>query len=145
MLEGVKYVYAEIYKTALHRPLMSFAQTAFGGLAVSQWYHGWWDCNIDGRPAKMVWQVVNDSRTTCNGNVCSTTSGVKTIGWFSDNRSPWVRLGINYTIGDRLGIRYLGSEPDNWELTFNASTLTANGWTTWRGNRYPLMCWNRLR
>lgn len=113
------------------------------GLAVTQWYHGMWDCRIDGRPAQMQWSVVNDSRTSCNGDICSTTSGVKTVGRFSDNGSRWVPLAINWSSGNRLGIRYQGAEPDNWFLQFSDRTRIATGWTTWRGNRYPLQCQNR--
>lgn len=123
---------------------LSASSSAFAGLVAKQWYHGWWDCNIDGRPARMVWEVVDDSKTTCSGDICSTTSGVKTIGWFSDNGGPWVRLGINYGWdSNRLGIRYMGQEPDNWYLDFNSQNITAVGKTTWRGQQYPLSCWNR--
>lgn len=111
----------------------------------SEWFFGTWDCNIDGRPAKMQWYVVDDPQTTCNGNVCSTSSGVKVVGRFSDNGSPWVPLGKRYSKsqGKELGIRYLGKEQDNWLLKYNNTTKVANGWTTWHGNRYPLQCKNK--
>jgi Family of unknown function (DUF6006) len=110
--------------------------------AVTEWFFGTWNCNIDGRPAKMQWYVVDDSQTTCDGNICSSTSGVKVVGRFSDNGSPWVPLGKRYSNSQRkeLGIRYLGKEQDNWLLKFDSTTKVANGWTTWRGNRYPLQC-----
>jgi Family of unknown function (DUF6006) len=57
---------------------------------VAGWWGGNWNCNIDGRPARMRWNVVDDSQTTCNGNICSTTSGVRWKGSFSDNGSRWV-------------------------------------------------------
>jgi Family of unknown function (DUF6006) len=56
------------------------------------WWGGNWNCNIDGRSARMRWNVVDDSQTTCNGNICSTTSGVRWQGSFSDNGSRWVPL-----------------------------------------------------
>jgi len=59
---------------------------------VTQWYFGSWDCNIDGRNAKMQWLVVDDPQTQCDGDVCRTTSGVKVVGQFSDNGSAWVSL-----------------------------------------------------
>lgn len=108
-----------------------------------EWYFGTWDCNIDGRPAKMQWRVVNDPQTTCNGNICSSTSGVKVVGHFSDNGGPWVPLAKRGSSPTSLSIRYLGAEQDNWYLRYNASTRSAQGWTTWRGNRYPLSCSNR--
>ena len=106
----------------------------------SQWYFGKWNCSIDGRPAKMQWLVVDDPQTTCDGNVCSSSSGVKVIGRFSDNGSAWVPLSKRYLRGNDFGIRYLGTEQDNWLLRYNPKSKSADGWTTWRGNRYPLQC-----
>jgi hypothetical protein len=118
---------------------------AKAGLAVREWFFGTWDCTIDGRPAQMQWYVVDDPQTTCNGGVCSSTSGVRVVGRFSDNGSAWVPLGKRFSSSQRndLGIRYLGGEQDNWYLKYNPSTRVADGWTTWRGNRYPLQCRNR--
>ena len=109
----------------------------------TQWFFGNWDCLIDGRPAQMQWSVVNNPQTQCNGDVCSTTSGVKLVGRFSDSRSPWVNLSKQWSNRSELGIRYLGREQDNWYLRQDSRTKIATGWTTWRGNRYPLQC--RLR
>ncbi|MEH1821084.1 hypothetical protein FD723_01380 [Nostoc sp. C052] len=110
-----------------------------------EWFFGLWDCNIDGRPAQMQWKVVDDPQTTCSGDVCSTTSGVRLVGRFSDNGSAWVPLGKRFSSTKRqdLGIRYLGAEQDNWYLKYNSHTKIADGWTTWRGKRYPLQCRNR--
>jgi hypothetical protein len=105
-----------------------------------EWYFGNWDCNIDGRPAQMQWYVVDDPQTICSGNICSTTSGVRTVGRFSDNGSPWVPLERQWSTSSQLGIRYLGNEQDNWYLSYNSGTQVADGWTTWRGNQYPLQC-----
>ena len=106
----------------------------------TQWFFGNWDCLIDGRPAQMQWSVVNNPQTQCNGDVCSTTSGVKLVGRFSDSRSPWVNLSKQWSNRSELGIRYLGREQDNWYLRQDSRTKIATGWTTWRGNRYPLQC-----
>ena len=109
---------------------------------VREWYFGTWDCNIDGRPAQMQWYVVDDPQTTCNGDICSSTSGVRVVGRFSDNGGPWVPLAKRSSNSrtSELGIRYLGNEQDNWYLKYNNRTRVADGWTTWRGNRYPLQC-----
>jgi Family of unknown function (DUF6006) len=118
---------------------------AKAGLVASEWFFGLWDCNIDGRPAQMQWRVVDDSQTTCSGDVCSTTSGVRIAGRFSDNGSAWVPLEKRFSSRKKqdLGIRYLGGEKDNWYLKYNSLTKVADGWTTWRGNRYPLQCRNK--
>jgi hypothetical protein len=106
-----------------------------------QWYFGNWNnCKIDGRPARMQWKVVDDPQTQCNGNICSSTSGVKVIGRFSDNGSAWVPLAVRYNRTNEVGIRYLGREQDDWMLRYNPSNRVATGYTTWRGNRYALSC-----
>ena len=45
------------------------ANHASASQAVSQWYFGLWNCNIDGRPAQMQWYVVDDPQTTCSDGV----------------------------------------------------------------------------
>jgi Family of unknown function (DUF6006) len=111
----------------------SFVQT--------KWYFGNWNnCLIDGRPAKMQWKVVDDPQTSCDGNVCSSSSGVKVVGRFSDNGGAWVPLKVQSSSGNDLKIRYQGAEPDNWFLRYSPTKKSASGWTTWRGNRYPLSC-----
>ena len=122
-----------------------FGSSAQASQVVSQWYFGKWDCSIDGRRAKMQWLVVDDPQTSCSDGVCSSSSGVKVIGRFSDNGSAWVPLAQRYLRGNDFGIRYLGNEQDNWLLRYNPSTKVANGWTTWRGNKYPLQCTLRSR
>ena len=111
----------------------------------NQWYFGSWNCNIDGRNSKMDWLVVDDPQTKCDGDVCSTTSGVKVVGRFSDNGSAWVSLAKHSANSTSLSIRYLGQEQDNWFLRYNVKSGRAIGWTTWRGKRYPLSCANRRR
>lgn len=123
--------------------VMALPTRAQASMLVSEWFFGRWDCRIDGRPAQMQWLVVNDPQTRCDGDICSTTSGVKLVGRFSDNGSAWVPLAKQWSNRTDLGIRYLGREPDNWFLRYSDRTRVATGWTTWRGSRYPLSCWNR--
>ncbi|MBD2343873.1 DUF6006 family protein [Anabaena subtropica] len=125
--------------------LILVSNNAEASQIASEWFFGSWNCNIDGRPAQMEWKVVDDPKTTCSGGVCSRTSGVRLVGRFSDNGSAWVPLGRRFSSRQKqdLGIRYLGTEQDNWYLRYNSSTRIANGWTTWRGNRYPLQCRKR--
>ncbi|MEE3717825.1 DUF6006 family protein [Tumidithrix elongata RA019] len=114
---------------------------AIASQVATEWYFGRWNCNIDGRSARMQWSVVNDPQTNCSGGVCSTTSGVRIVGRFSDNGSAWVPLAKQRSSSTTLNIRYLGAEQDNWFLRYDRSSNIANGWTTWRGNRYSLRCW----
>jgi Family of unknown function (DUF6006) len=103
------------------------------------WWGGNWNCNIDGRSARMRWNVVDDSQTTCNGNICSTTSGVRWQGSFSDNGSRWVPL-TNPREGHQGGLYFRHADGNQWYLPKPTGNRTT-GWTTWNGKRYPLSCW----
>jgi Family of unknown function (DUF6006) len=106
---------------------------------VGGWWSGVWNCNIDGRPARMRWSIVDDSRTTCNGDVCSTSSGVRWKGSFSDNGSRWVPL-TDPSQANRGGLFFYHADGNQWYLPKPTGNRT-EGWTTWNGKRYPLACW----
>ena len=106
---------------------------------VAGWWGGDWNCNIDGRPARMRWNVVDDSQTTCNGDTCSTSSGVRWNGSFSDNGSRWVPL-TNPRQVNRGGLYFRHADGNQWYLPKPTGNRTT-GWTTWNGKRYPLSCW----
>ena len=110
---------------------------AFAGL-VSGWWGGSWSCNIDGRPARMQWTPVDDSQTTCHDGVCTTTSGARWSGRFSDNGSPWVPLTAARS-GNQGGLFFRHADGNQWYLAKPVSNQTS-GWTTWNGRRYPLSC-----
>jgi len=116
----------------------SVSSSATASQAVG-WWGGNWTCNIDGRPARMQWKVVDDSQTTCNGDTCSTTSGVRWVGSFSDNGSRWVPL-TNPREGNRGGLYFRHADGNQWYLSKPTGSRTT-GWTTWNGQRYPLSCW----
>jgi hypothetical protein len=103
----------------------------------TQWYFGRWSCSIDGRPATMVWEVRDDPQTSCNGNTCSTSSGVKVVGFFKERTGPWVRL---YRVrSSDVGLAMLYNNVDAWVLNRRGARAAA-GHTTWQGGRYPLSC-----
>ena len=106
---------------------------------VPGWWGGTWTCNIDGRPARMKWSAVDDSETTCNGDVCSSTSGVRWQGSFSDNGSRWVPL-TDPSKGKKGGLFFRHADGNQWYLPEPKRNKTT-GWTTWNGRRYPLSCW----
>ncbi|MBD2516612.1 hypothetical protein H6G93_16640 [Nostoc sp. FACHB-973] len=119
---------------------LSFAISAPSSAGtLSGWWYGDWNCNIDGRPARMRWNVVDDSQTTCNGNDCWTSSGVRWNGSFSDNGSRWVAL-TDPRKGNRGGLYFRHADGNQWYLPQPTDNKTT-GWTTWNGQRYPLSCW----
>ncbi|MFZ5717049.1 MAG: DUF6006 family protein [Bradyrhizobium sp.] len=115
---------------------------ACGSAPASQvvgWWGGTWSCNIDGRSARMKWVAVDDSQTTCNGGTCTSSSGVRWSGSFSDNGSRWVKL-TNPRSGTQGGVYFHHADGNKWYLAKPVSNK-AVGWTTWNGQRYALSCW----
>ncbi|MFM7887955.1 MAG: DUF6006 family protein [Pseudanabaena sp.] len=112
---------------------------ASASMVVGKWWNGEWRCNIDGRSARMRWYVADDSQTTCNGETCSNTSGVRWAGKFSDNGSPWVSL-TDPKEGNRGGLYFRHADGNQWYLPKPTGNRT-KGWTTWNGQRYSLSCW----
>lgn len=113
------------------------ASPAGASQVAGQWWFGEWRCTIDGRPARMSWRVVDDPQTQCQGNVCSTSSGVKVVGRFSDNGSRWVPLTSPQNSGAMLRFRH--ADGNRWQLTRSNANL-AVGNTVWQGRQFPLSC-----
>ena len=111
---------------------------------VSGWWGGTWACSIDGRPAQMKWVVVDAPQTTCNSDgICTTTSGARWKGSFSDNGSPWVQL-TEPRRGQQGGLFFRHADGNQWYLPKPTGNRTS-GWTTWNGQRYPLSCQRMTR
>lgn len=108
------------------------------GMLVGEWWDGSWRCKIDGRPARMVWTVVDDPQSTSNGGIGTTTSNVKRIGRFSDNGSPWVSLS-DARKDNKGGLFFRHADGNQWYLP-NPQGGKTSGWTTWQGKRYSLVC-----
>lgn len=111
---------------------------AYAGM-VSGWWGGSWTCNIDGRPARMNWSVVDNSQTTCQGDTCTSTSGVRWKGSFSDNGARWVPLS-KARLGNQGGLFFRHADGNQWYLPRPQGNRTT-GWTTWNSQRYRLSCW----
>jgi hypothetical protein len=106
---------------------------------VAGWWGGNWACNIDGRPARMKWIAVDDSQTSCDGNICTTSTGARWKGSFSDNGSRWVPL-TDARRGNQGGLYFRHADGNQWYLPQPVNNRT-KGWTTWNGQRYALSCW----
>lgn len=116
---------------------LALGSSAQASMGVTQWYNGTWNCTIDGRPSVMRWRYVDDSQTNCSGGVCSSTSGVALRGSFSDNGSAFVRLTRIASNSTVLTMRH--PDGNSWRLVMRAPGR-ADGYTTWNGRRYPLIC-----
>lgn len=100
------------------------------------WYHGNWNCRIDGRPAQMRWEVRSKTVQSCRGNICSQYQTAYHQGWFSDNGARFVPLTYVSSTGSTLTLRH--ADGNTWFLRYSGGR--ANGHTTWNGRRYPLSC-----
>lgn len=125
-------------------PLLQSVVLAFGlcsaahASMVGGWWGGSWKCNIDGRPARMNWAAVDDSESSCDGDTCTSTSGAKWSGKFSDNGSRWVPLR-DAREGSKGGVFFRHADGNQWYLAKPVGGK-AQGYTTWQGKRYPLAC-----
>jgi Family of unknown function (DUF6006) len=119
--------------------LFATTLTAHASTVAPGWWSGSWQCTIDGRPARMKWSVVDVGGTSCDGEVCTSTSEVAWRGRFSDNGSQWVSL-TNARPGRSGGLYFNHADGNKWYLPRPTANRT-KGWTTWQGNRYPLSCW----
>ena len=85
----------------------------------------------------MEWLAADDQQTSCDGDICSTSMGVKVVGRYSDKGQPWANLTVAGSSSAQLTMRYAGG--DRWQLNQESEGI-ASGWSTWQGKRYALSC-----
>jgi hypothetical protein len=122
---------------ALFAAVVLSSNSGFAGQVASQFYHGTWNCTLDGRSSKMTWKVVGDTQTTCSGGLCSVTHGVKEVGSFRDSTGPWVPLTLLGTSTQSITFRH--ADGNKWYLA-RSGTRRMDGHSNWQGNQYPLSC-----
>lgn len=124
-------------------------QAALAGLINGDWV-GHYNCVIDGRPSKLIIDVVDDKQTICQNGYCTTVHSVRYDLRFSDNGGPWVNLPTrpftsddppsNHTV-HLLPVRH-GNDP--WLLVLHSGNDHISGYTTWQGTVFGFQC-ERLR
>jgi len=123
--------------------LLAAALSMVGGVhasTVSGWWGGDWKCSIDSRPARMRWVPVSTNSGSCDGDgTCSSASGARWSGRFSDNGARWVDLS-DARPGKQGGLFFRHADGNQWYLA-KPEGNRSTGWTTWNGSRYPLSCW----
>ena len=91
----------------------------------SQWFAGTWTGTIDGRPATMRWRVTGSGK------------GRQIVGEFSDGSSgSYVPLNYDSHTPDELFFRH--ADGNSWYLA-RKQDGQASGYTTWNGQKYPLV------
>lgn len=114
------------------------AQNAQASTAPGGWYVGKWSCQLDGRPTKMEWRIVNVDYGGDNGDGTATSAaGAEIRGRLWDRDGPWAKLTRTGSTASTLSFRHADGNP--WFLRTQDSR-TAKGYSTWQGQRYPFEC-----
>lgn len=100
------------------------------------WYMGDWRCTLDGRPTRIVWDVVSVDHGSSHGDVGTSVAGAELRGRFWD-RGAMVRLSFGRATSTALYFKH--PDGNNWYLR-RTSPTQATGYSTWEGRRYPLAC-----
>ena len=81
--------------------------------AAPQWYNGHWKCTLDGRATKMRWGTETDRKTSdcrydkaSKERICTSSSGIKTVGAFWDRNGPWKKLALQRSDARSLTFRH---------------------------------------
>ncbi len=116
--------------------LSAFTTGAEAGTAPGGWYTGKWSCQLDGRPTRMEWRIVNVDY----GGPGTSVAGAELRGRLWDRNGPWATLTRTGSTASTLTFRH--ADGNRWFLRRGGGN-TASGYSTWQGNRYPFDCRKR--
>lgn len=134
---SVLLLYATILSGSVHA-------SSFSG--PSDWT-GFWECNLDGRPA-LLSLGREDLYRDLGGGISSLCHDCTIGGEISDNGGPWTRVEKRSltnddppaSVTDHL-LPLLLNGQDHWLLMIHTWDRTyASGYTTWNGRPYGLQC-----
>ena len=100
------------------------------------WYMGDWRCTLDGRPTRIVIDVVSVEHGSHDGHVGTSVAGAERRARFWD-RGSWVNLSLGRATSTALHFKH--PDGNDWYLRRTTATQ-ATGYSTWNGRRYPLAC-----
>lgn len=100
------------------------------------WYMGDWRCTLDGRPTRIVWDVVSVDRGSSDGDIGTSIAGAERRGRFWD-RGSWANLSLGRATSTTIHFKH--ADGNNWFLR-RISATQARGNSTWNGRPYPLAC-----
>ena len=121
---------------ALFGAALAFSAPATASQVAGTWYMGDWRCTLDGRPTRIVWDVVSVDHGSNQGDVGTSIAGAERRGRFWD-RGSWVTLSLGRATSTTLNFRH--PDGNSWFLRRTSATQ-ATGYSTWQGRRYPLAC-----
>lgn len=100
------------------------------------WYMGDWRCTLDGRPTRIVFDVVSVEHREHQGHSGTSVSGAERRGRFWD-RGAWANLSLERATSTSVHFKH--ADGNNWFLR-RISATQARGNSTWNGRPYPLSC-----
>ena len=109
---------------------------AAAGQVAGGWYMGDWRCTLDGRPTRIVWDVVSVDHGSSHGEVGTSVAGAERRGRFWD-RGSWANLSLGRATSTTVHFKH--ADGNNWFLR-RISATQATGNSTWNGRPYPLSC-----
>lgn len=122
--------------TALLAGVLAGGGPAAASQVAGGWYMGDWRCTLDGRPTRIVWDVVSVDHGASHGDVGTSVAGAERRGRFWD-RGSWANLSLGRATSTTVHFKH--ADGNNWHLR-RASATQATGYSTWEGRRYPLSC-----
>jgi hypothetical protein len=122
--------------SALFAAAFAAGAPATAGQVAGTWYMGDWRCTLDGRPTRIVVDVVSVDHGSNHGDVGTSVAGAEMRARFWD-RGTWVNLSLSRSTSTTFNFRH--PDGNSWFLRKTSATQ-ANGYSTWRGRRYPLAC-----
>ena len=121
---------------ALAAAAMAGGAPAGASQVAGGWYMGNWRCTLDGRPTRIVWDVVSVEHGGHHGDHGTSVAGAERRGRFWD-RGSWVTLSFGRATSTALYFKH--PDGNDWYLRRTSATQ-ASGHSTWQGRRYPLAC-----
>jgi hypothetical protein len=100
------------------------------------WFMGDWQCTLDGRATRIVWDTVSVEHGAHHGDHGTSVAGAQRRGRFWD-RGAWANLSFGRATSTTLHFKH--ADGNNWFLR-RLSPTTARGNSTWNGRPYPLAC-----
>jgi hypothetical protein len=125
--------------SALFAAALAGSAPATAGQVVGTWYMGDWRCTLDGRPTRILVDVVSVDHGSNHGDIGTSVAGAERRARFWD-RGTWVTLSLGRSTSTTLNFRH--PDGNNWFLRRTSATQAA-GYSTWQGRRYPLACTKR--
>ena len=121
---------------AIFAAALAASAPAGASQVAGRWFMGDWRCTLDGRPTRIVWNVVSVEHGEHHGGHGTSVAGAEWRGRFFD-RGAWADLSFVRATSTTLNFKH--ADGNGWFLR-RISATQARGNSTWNGRPYPLAC-----